>query len=432
MAWKRTLFTRIPSGYLARVVKYHALAGLITVVLDLLRELPLVHEVLIRILWQLRPWHSFPLPYDFANSSPLGGTDWLLTVLGILAVVFIGTLSHGFSAFLVHGLVFPLSAWKHRFFGWPGYWGEVRERLDLPAVWAESAKSSWWVWPVAAATWALIEEVRSSLVCVWYPVIPSGILWDSLSLLAVVLLYARSQSRLLQAEIIRAVNPEDLRCTRCGYQLRGLRELRCPECGSEADRDGKVRYDFAWSMAGRLSRILRVVSLLLPAVLLLSSVWVPSVVLSLPRAWIYYLPAAIQPSWQVLSVDYNAFPIRLDSVCVVRHGGALGVVRFRQFAPGSVAHFEIGYWADAGGFGSKPPDRKNAGRIWNGGGPGLPLGPWDFAYGMAGENMIWLRRPDATYEVQAFEPEHFPGDLSWLSPVSQPASQPSSRPVHGR
>lgn len=30
----------------------------------------------------------------------------------------------------------------------------------------------------------------------------------------------------------RIVTPEDVPCPSCGYNLRGLREARCPECGS--------------------------------------------------------------------------------------------------------------------------------------------------------------------------------------------------------
>ncbi len=50
------------------------------------------------------------------------------------------------------------------------------------------------------------------------------------------------------------------------------------------------------------------------------------------------------------------------------------------------------------------------------------LGPWNLPCFWGGENMIWLYRPDATYEVEAMLVEDFDGDLSWAE--EDPADHP--------
>ena len=50
------------------------------------------------------------------------------------------------------------------------------------------------------------------------------------------------------------------------------------------------------------------------------------------------------------------------------------------------------------------------------------VGPWNFGCAWGGVRMIWLYRPDATYEVEAMRVEDFDGDLSWAE--EDPASLP--------
>ncbi len=54
-------------------------------------------------------------------------------------------------------------------------------------------------------------------------------------LLALFILLSRSSSR------ARIVTGDDVPCPSCGYNLRGLREARCPECGSSFTIEQLVR-----------------------------------------------------------------------------------------------------------------------------------------------------------------------------------------------
>ena len=428
MAGRQGLFKPIPRGVLKKALAWHGLTVLLCGVLTFFYDELGVYRWFMRLAWWIGPWRSFPVPYDMPGGNVYHpGTDWLMFLLCLPVAAFLFVCF----ALLIHGVAFLLVVWAHKRFGWPRYWNDVQTRLDLPASWAESARRCWWVWPASLLIWDLIESAGQGFTYAFYPLIETGPPWYLLNLLAVSLLCARAQSRLLQGEVIRSVTTEDLRCMRCGYMLRGLRQLRCPECGSGEDRDGKARYGLLWSMRGRLRRASRVTSRLLPPALLLAPVWVPLAVLRLPMAWIPYLPSAIQPSRQVLSYDQNRFPVRFNAVALVRHGGAIGAIQVRRF-PTAVATFDTAYWARECDFGRKPPDQKRGGRVARQYGIGLPVGPWNLSFSSDDQAMIWLDRPDATYEVQAFEPEHFPGDLSWLSLSSQPASEPSSRPDHGR
>ena len=65
--------------------------------------------------------------------------------------------------------------------------------------------------------------------------------------------------------------PEHARCGQCGYRLRGLREPRCPECGTAFD-PAKIRNAFIaqwprlllWVLIGQVAPALLMIPFALP------------------------------------------------------------------------------------------------------------------------------------------------------------------------
>ena len=114
----------------------------------------------------------------------------------------------------------------------------------------------------------------------------------------------------------------------------------------------------------------------------------------------------------------NGFPIRHDAICLVRHDNAVAVVCFKK-VEWFHARYVVGYWAKNGDFARTPPDSINSGTVKNIGYPEVRVGPWNLRCSLGSENMLWLYRPDSTYQVEAFTADAFPGDLSWAenSPV---------------
>jgi len=401
---------------LLRAGKFYALAALLHAILSEISQIPAVRGFFLRVVWRLGRWPDLPFPYDFSDylSSPLFPEAEVAAVY--VSVLIFGLVCLTLAVATVHSLTFGLVVVAHSLLGWPRYWSDVRSRISLQTIWVGSAKCSWWVWPLAQFVWLLIYQVSSGCRYASYPIIDTRPPFLAAYLLAVVLLYAYRTTPLLRTEVVQAVGPDELRCTSCGYMLRGLEDPRCPECGYEGNRDGKAEYGFRWGRARGLrgtSTVLRFA--ILPA-LFLAPVWVPLILVGLPRPWLRFVPLAIRPDWQVLSPNRNAFPISLDAVCVVRHGDQLAVIRFGRVAALS-GRYDAGYWSNASKYGSEPADGRTSGKVTNRGGPNLLVGPWRFSCSTAGANMLWLTRPDATFIVEAFEPEQFSGDLSWVDPL---------------
>jgi hypothetical protein len=68
----------------------------------------------------------------------------------------------------------------------------------------------------------------------WYEepgIIIAGLIWACAWVCATAFIWRETRAeRALRTEVPGAIS---LNCPRCGYNLRGLREARCPECGTE-------------------------------------------------------------------------------------------------------------------------------------------------------------------------------------------------------
>ena len=396
---------------LLRAAKFYLLAGVPSGVGILGLGLPVVQISFAHLGWWLGPWRSFPFPYEsteFVSPEPLSEAP---AIFGLFAAI---ALTHAVTVAVLHSLASAVAVVAHIRFGWPPYWRDVRPRFRLWAVWAESIHRSWWAWGVCLFVWLTLALIAVGCARTFYPIIDVSGSYLIANFVAIFFVFTATTASVLQASLARAVGPDDLRCGACGYLLRGLEIRRCPECGYEGDSGGRVVYGLRWRHRGRPRKTRKVLPVVVVVALLLAPAWLPLGLISMPRSWLRFVPAALQPSWGVLYPNPHAFPIRLDAVCVIRHGDAVAVVRFDRKSA-LRANYAEAYWSDGNAFAQKStPDTMSSGRVTNGGGPGLPIGPWRFSYSWASDNMLWLTRPDATYSVEAFTREEASRYLFWL------------------
>jgi len=411
--------------------KYYALAAVTHACLALVSSLPFVQGAFMRLAWRLGPWPSFPIPYELeARVSWPSYSEVPVLVVCSLAMVYLLALV----VCLFHGLSFAAAVAAHRVLGHPRYWPGVRQRINLPAAWVVSIRRCWWIWPVGQSVSLLLDGMAWGFQAGFNPIIATGVEYELLRAVAIGLLFAAVTSRVLRAFVVEAVGPDDLRCGRCAYLLRGLSLLRCPECGYEGNLGGAVIYGLLWRDSGRWRVSRRMLLPLLVVVLFSSSVWWPMGVASIPRDWLRLAPVPIRLEVR----DPNAFPIRSDAVVVVKRGDAVGIVRLQKKSIVR-SDYEVLYWSDAKGMEpSSPPDSRSSGRLTYGGQPDLRIGPWGFRWmflGVFEEPVIWLTRPDQTCSVEAFEPQSLPAHLQWLeswrdaqpmTPESRSAANPSA------
>ena len=385
------------------------LAGCLSAALYLISMIPSVHVAVLRLGWWLGDWHTFPFPYDFADfaSQPLaGGFGFLLWLIIVESMV---TLT--IAAAALHSMTFAIVVLAHAWFGWPKYWKDVRSRFNLRSAWARSARRSWWVWPITQFVWLLLDQIAWGYRYACYPIIDNGPPFFIANIVAACLIFGVIASHVLRASVIEAVGPDELRCGGCGYLLRGLTRRRCPECGSDVDRQEARTYGLWLKRLRPLRKTQRHLLRALIVAMLFAPVWLPLGFVSMPRTWLRFVPSAICPDRAVLARNLNAFPIRLDAVCMIQHENSVAVIRFKQERV-LRADYQVGFWFDKVDMDlNRTPDTFATGQVRNGGGPSLPIGPWAFTYGMAGENMIWLTRPDPTYAVAAFADDNLSGEL---------------------
>ena len=124
----------------------------------------------------------------------------------------------------------------------------------------------------------------------------------------------------------------------------------------------------------------------------------------LPIRWMLRAPMTWNLYFQV-AVPNLYFPVRFDVTYVIRHDGALAAIRIEKTAP-QPAQYVAGYWDDADDFGETPPDSTNSGTIAGG---VLSIGPWQFTGSPVRGKVVWLSRPDASYEVEALAADAIQG-----------------------
>lgn len=398
--------------------KFHLLAGTAFLAIMIVSELQIVDFMFTRLGWWLAPWREFPLPYDWEYFGWQGQSAdyvFLFIILGPVQLLICASV-----ILLMHGFVFRLTVRLHRWFGWPNYCSELGDAFNLRTAWAESARRSWWIWPVALLILTVWGGMAMGLRRARYPIIDDGFLSLAANLLAVVLGFAYIASLVVREHVIALIGPNERRCVNCDYCLRGLQSRVCPECAHPFDLGKPAEFRFRWERFEVASTWRRVVRILLPAALLSAPLWVPLAVLCVPNSWRQVAPRALQPRWELIARNPNAFPLRHDAVCVIRHGEGVCVVRFSKQTLLS-ARYEAGYWSKSVNFGESPPELTTSGRVGFGIDRDLPLGPWIFTYGSLDEHLLWIYRPDETFEVSVLRADDFDGDLSWTEEIGTSA-----------
>ena len=385
--------------------KYHLLGSVACVALWVVFELPSLHFAFVRLGWWLATRRDFPLPHDRADFSWVHGP--LHVVAGTQLNIII---TFSLALFLVHGAAFRVTALLHRWFGWPRYWSDVSDSLSLRTAWAESARRSWWIWAVGSLIWELLTELATGLRSAMYPVIADGGPFLIANIATIVLGYCYTSALALREQVATLIGPDEQRCVKCDYRLRGLQSRLCPECAHAFDPVLTPEFRFKWEQFEGRGRCRKFVRVLLPIALLAAPLWVPLAILCFPRTWLQWIPSSLQPVLFAINNDPNAFPIHSDTVCRIRRGEEVWIMRFRR--RGLYRHtYVTGYWADVELFGQQGPAQIMTGEA--GIGRIQMMAPWNLWCSWGSDNLIWLHTPDESFKVEAMLVEDFDGDLSW-------------------
>src|SRR5262245_58809126 len=321
--------------------KYYALAGATHAVLLILADLRSVRIAFFRAAWEIGPYRSVPIPYDYSAWYRIDTSTEILPTVGILIVMAWG-LTLAVAA--LHATVFAVTVVAHAWLGRPRYWKDVRPRLNLGEAWVTSAKRSWGIWPAGQAVWLLMDQLYWGFQYALFPIIQYGAVYSIANGLVIAGGFSIRASGVLRNEVIQALRPEDVRCHRCEYRLRGIESARCPECGTERDPTGGRRYGVGRTLTARSDLRARMLRASLAVGLLLAPVWVPLIMLCVPRPWLRHVPAAFAPNWQIISRNPNAFPINLDVVCIIRHDKELAILRLSK-GTATRARYDAEYWS---------------------------------------------------------------------------------------
>ncbi len=405
----------VKRGSLGLAARFYFLAALAHTLLLLISWIPAAHVAFIRLGWWLGPWPSFPMPYEleeFASRAFTAPTPELSTSLALLVAMMISMV---LCVGILHSMSFVIAASIHSRLGWPQYWREVRKRLDLGSAWAVSARRSWWIWPLGQAVWLLLDQIAMGCHYAFYPIVADGPFFLVLHNVTICLAFVVTSSHVLSSFIVKAVDSDLLRCSQCGYLLRGIDSRPCPECGR---RQKGVEYGIKRWRKARWSRTRRLLPWLTVLVLFLTPVWMPNGLSRLPISWLRFVPPIMRPNWQVLRTDSDEFfPIRLDGVCIIEHEGAIAIVWFEKTGSWR-ADYRVAYWSDVRDMNlKKAPETWSSGQVTNRGGRELPIGPWRFTYGAAGDYMFWLYRPNPSFSVTAFTNETLPHRFQGIKSV---------------
>ena len=379
-----------------------------------LLDRPPVTRIVLQLAWLLTPWRRLPnvlMPESVLKSSMLSDLGWLsrdypTVVPGILIPVLAGTM-------LWQGIIYFGMALLYRWCGWPRYARETAWRRELWPALGEFAWRAFWVIPAVRLVsnawlklgWALVYGGYPALLGYSNDTIP----YDLLNAASIIVIYCWLAARVLRRRILAGIDPEQRRCEQCNYLLRGLPELRCPECGSAFQRDARAAIRLG--QVGRLRwKLARWSSLAVLVVSLTAPVWVTLALLFTPLGTQLGRPSGPPgaPFYNSIGADLFLarqgaqlrFPLRGDHAWLVRDGAALAVIRMER--DGRAWYYRWGYWPDGSLAGSAPPATGARKRIFKGNicGEPVPIGPWRLYLQLGGFDAVFLSvQPQIAVEV---------------------------------
>ncbi len=398
---------------------YLFLSGAVSLLVITALENSHMRWISVQFHWMLGRWAEFPIPFD---RDDLGGvapaTDWNDILMGIVLSGALATLVPGTLYSLTFALVFALFARL----GWPPYWTDVRPRLDLVRLWADGSRAAFWAAPICAFALSIVEWFEWGQQYTFCGVIHTSTASVAAYLIAALLLYGRPVGRVIHIAVAESVLPEELRCLRCGYPLRGLIDPRCPECGSGFEPAGVVPFGLGRRRVARSRQAGKFRRIALLLTLFTTPASFPALVQHLPiRVSVVLRPWA--GSW---SPRYPAtwYPLRLNCVYEVR--GKQGVTVIQFYRPqGLSPHYR---WSHRSHGGTSAAD------VQRGGGPvniraseSLNVGPWALHYSawtLPTSLVVFVFVPDPSYTVQSRRLEDAPAE--WLRTLDEKMPQPAN------
>lgn len=394
------------------VVLAYLLAALASGLVIHTLSLPVVQRGLSRLFWSCSPLRACAYPFDHESGAfRLSLSDELTTVILLVGglLVFIAA---------AQTIMFGVALTLYARFGWPPYWKEVGPRLDQLALLARSAWRGWWVWPVGLLLWCLLATADRVFFGAGYSIADTSSGYGTVYFATLWLIYLLMSARVLRTAVVAALGPDDLRCLGCGYLLRGLVGPRCPECGGDASQPQASRFFrlclWRGRRAGRPGWLRRALPFTIVAALLLVPVWLPRILAQLPPPWLAYFPASIRPSYAFLNRTPLGYPIRLNSVCLLRHNNAVGVIQLAS-RQAFRADYRALRWSDAEQFVQRrPPEEDLTGelRVIDYTMP-PPLKRWNLQFRSYSAELFWVSLPDATYSLETYDPNDAPADVNW-------------------
>lgn len=116
-----------------------------------------------------------------------------------------------------------------------------------------------------------------------------------------------------RAKVAQALATRDFACERCGFNLRGLREPVCPECGQKADARRVIRGFAPWQAAlDRRSQRLTLLAVLMP-LFRVGGIFIVAALLERPGAGQDTAMAVVCPPLLLLDVVVAVVAVRSRS-----------------------------------------------------------------------------------------------------------------------
>lgn len=295
-----------------------------------------------RFAWRIGPWKRVPIPFDssaFDYAAGDSGLSWIEWVPNAAASLFLASL---FLSILHGGLFATLFVtYAHR--GWPPYVQDLHNRIHWVRLWRACLLRSWWVLPVFGlvhGVWKWVEFGQSYAQCgnirLEWP-------FQLAILILAILSSARIATKTIVAAVIAELKPDDRRCHRCAYLLRGLTNPVCPECGETIPQAHVPRFSLFRRNAPRCRSALRTTWWLVSLAVISAPAWEPIAYTALPQSVSSRLPGAMVPPWRWGHI--NVFPLSPGTFGILRRSKEVIVITARERV-GKPSELRWWYWSD--------------------------------------------------------------------------------------
>ncbi|MGB0715215.1 MAG: hypothetical protein ACPGXK_05015 [Phycisphaerae bacterium] len=342
-----SLFRNVTSQRLPDVsgIKYFLLSAFLVAFIQDVVKSPIVTHMAHRVAWEFGAYSDLPFPFVAPVEHPYGSDSLDGRIRQFTR--------HGFASFvaisIAHTVGFFACMFVHRIWGWPRYWKTLKPRLAFTRYWSESARNSWWVWPLFILPWECWTQLDNGFWAASYPMINTSAPVFLALLLVIFTFQFRASVRSLQRGLVSAVKHDEWLCNQCGYALRGIAGGHCPECGLVVDAAYEPEVRIGRPRSPFMQRITHVRRALFLWAALLLPLWLTPVLIQIPRTQRAALPG-------ILSFPTVWFPprlvfvnLRLDAVTIVygtngEYAVVVPEVRKDEDGNDDQVWLTVGYW----------------------------------------------------------------------------------------